>query len=488
MGKDGQSRYLEKGGRPILDSVIRFGTDGWRGLIADDFTFANVSRCAQGTADYLKSQGTAGQGLVVGYDTRFLSRRFAETVASVCAANGVKVYLSSKHAPTPVVTYNVLHLQAAGAAIITASHNPALWNGFKFKPSYAGSATQEITDQLEASIAATGPIRSIPLDQAEAQGLVEFIDPDLAYMDRIGSLVDLESIRNSGLSLMVDAMFGAGAGYITRLLSGGATQVQELNSEVNPAFPGIAQPEPIAQNLSGLMRRVPDERLSVGLALDGDADRLGVVDENGRFITTLEVFTLLALYLLQEQGRRGPLVKGVTSSMMLNKLGDKFGVDVHEMRVGFKYIGPQMMSVDALMGGEESGGFAFQGHIPERDGILSGLLFLEYMARTGRTPSQLVEHLFAQVGPHYYHRRDVEFKPDDRQRIEDLLSDEGLDQLAGMAVTGSDQIDGRRLKFDNAWVASRFSGTEPLLRIYAEAGSPEQLTALLDAAQEYLGV
>jgi len=425
---------------------------------------------------------------VVGYDTRFLSRQFAETVASVCAANGIKVYLSSKIAPTPVITYNVLQLQTAGAAIITASHNPALWNGFKFKPSYAGSATQEITDQLEAAIASAGAARSIPLDQAQEQGMVVVFDPDPPYMERIGSLVDLESIRKAGLSLLVDAMFGAGAGYMTSLLSGGSTQVQELHSQVNPAFPGIAQPEPIAQNLPELMQRVQDDRSSVGLALDGDADRLGVVDENGRFVTTLEVFSLLALYLLQEQGRRGAVVKGVTSSMMLNKLGEKFGVDVHEMKVGFKYIGPQMTSVNALIAGEESGGFAFQGHIPERDGILSGLLFLEYMARTGRTPSQLVEHLFDQVGPHYFHRRDVEFNPDDRQRIEALLSNQGLDQLAGMPVIGSDQIDGRRLKFDNAWMASRFSGTEPLLRIYAEAGSPEQLTALLDAAQEYLGV
>ena len=488
MGEDGQGGNLEIGGRLILESVIRFGTDGWRGRIAEDFTFANVSRCAQGVADYLKNQGIEEQGLVVGYDTRFLSKQFAETVASVCAGNGIKVYLAAKFAPTPVITYNVLHWQAAGAAIITASHNPALWNGFKFKPSYAGSATQEITDQLEAAIAAAGAARSIPLDQAEAQGLVTVFDPDPPYLERIGTLVDVESIRQAGMSLLVDAMFGAGAGYITRLLSGGATQIQELHSEVNPAFPGIAQPEPIAQNLPRLMQRVQDDRSSVGLALDGDADRLGVVDENGRFITTLEVFTLLALYLLQEKGRRGPVVKGVTSSMMLNKLGEMFGVEVHEMKVGFKYIGPQMTSVDALIGGEESGGFAFQGHIPERDGILSGLLFLEYMARTGRTPSQLVDHLFDLVGPHYYHRRDVEFNPDDRQRIEGLLADEGLDQLAGMPVTGSDQIDGRRLRFENAWLASRFSGTEPLLRIYAEAGSPEQLTALLDAAQEYLGV
>ncbi|PKB78497.1 MAG: phosphomannomutase [SAR202 cluster bacterium Io17-Chloro-G9] len=467
---------------------MRFGTDGWRGIIADDFTFANVSRCAQGVCDYLNSLGTAGQGLVIGYDTRFLSKEFAESVAKTSAANGVKTFLANHPAPTPVVSYNVLHHKAAGAAILTASHNPAIWNGFKFKPDYAGSATQEITDDLEAAIESTGQPQSMALEMARHEGLVTDFDPDPPYLERLNRLVDLDLIRQAGLEILVDAMFGAGAGYLSKILRGGATRVQEMNSQINPSFPGIAQPEPIAQNLAGLLQRVSEEHASVGLALDGDADRLGVVDETGRFITTLEVFSLLALYMLQVQGRRGALVKGVTSSMMLNKLGQQFGVDVHEMKVGFKYIGPKMSQVDALMGGEESGGFAFQGHIPERDGILSALYFLEYMARTGKTPTELIDGLFAQVGAYYYHRRDVEFKADDRARIEGLLASETLDQLAGMPVRGSDQIDGRRLTFDNAWLASRFSGTEPLLRIYAEAGSPEQLTALLDAAQEYLGV
>ena len=431
---------------------------------------------------------------MVGYDTRFLSKEFAELVATTCAANGLKTYLALKPAPTPVVAYNVLHFQAAGAAILTASHNPAIWNGFKFKPDYAGSATQEITDQLEAAIASAGQpqaralAQAMALAQARAEGLVTDFDPDPPYLERLASLVDLSLIREAGLEILVDVMFGAGAGYLSKILSGEATTVQEINSLVNPSFPGMAQPEPIAQNLSGLIQQVQDDGASVGLALDGDADRLGVVDEGGGFITTLEVFSLLAFYLLQVRGRRGALVKGVTSSMMLNKLGQQFGVDVHEMRVGFKYIGPKMTQVDALMGGEESGGFAFQGHIPERDGILSGLYFLECMARTGKTPTQLIEMLFEQVGAHYYHRRDVGFQAGDRARIEALLASESLDQLAGMPVRGSDQIDGRRLMFDTAWLASRFSGTEPLLRIYAEAESPEQLTALLDAAQEYLGV
>ena len=467
---------------------IRFGTDGWRAIIADDFTFSNVARCAQGLADYLKHRGTAGQGLVVGYDTRFLSRNFAEMVAGVCAGNGIKVYLSKKAVPTPVTSFNVLHLHVAGAVIITASHNPGIWNGFKFKPEYAGSATQEITDQLETAIKAGTEPAYVPLERGREEGLIIDIDPDPPYLKRIDALVNLQAIRKAGLAVLVDAMFGAGSGYFSALASGGATTVDEIHGEPNPAFPGMEQPEPIAHNLVSMIERMKSERNSVGLALDGDADRLGVVDEAGRFITTLEVFSLLALYLLEEKGLRGPLVKGVTSSMMLNKLGGKFGVDVHEMRVGFKYIGPKMTEVDALMSGEESGGFAFRGHIPERDGILSGLYLLEYMASTGKSPSQLVDHLFDQVGPHFYSRRDLTFDPNERARIDHRLRSGQLKELAGMAMVSSDDIDGRRLIFDDAWVVSRFSGTEPLLRIYAEAERPEKVAALLDATIDYLGV
>ena len=475
-----------------MATEIRFGTDGWRAVIAQDFTFDNVARCARGLACYLLDQGSAERGLVVGHDTRFLSRQFAETVASVCAGYGMKVYLCQRAAPTPVVSYNVLHHQAAGAAIITASHNPAIWNGFKFKPEYAGSATQEITDRLEMAIdeadRSDRQPSPLPPPLAREKGLVIDIDPDPPYFEHIGKLISLQEIRDSGLTVLVDAMFGAGAGYIPRLLSGGAAVVEEINGYSNPAFPGMDQPEPIAHNLAALTGRMGAENWSVGLALDGDADRLGVVDDAGRFVTTLEVFSLLALYLLESKGLRGALVKGVTSSMMLNKLGRKFGVEVHETRVGFKNIGPVFSQARGLMAGEESGGYAFRGHIPERDGVLSGLYLLEYLARSGKTPSQLVDHLFAQVGAHYYSRRDVSFDPEERGRIEALLNGGDLRELAGLEVRGADEIDGRRLVFDDAWLVSRFSGTEPLLRIYAEAGRPETVAALLDAAVEYLGV
>ena len=471
-----------------MTTDIRFGTDGWRAIIAQDFTFANVARCAQGLADYLKEQGTAGQGLVVGYDTRFLSREFAETVASVCAGNGIRAYLTEAAAPTPVVSFSVLAQQAAGAAIITASHNPGNWNGFKFKPEYAGSATDEITGRLESKIEGVEKPAAMPFTEAKERGLIIEFDPKPFYLERIGSLIDLPAIRAAGFQVIVDSMFGAGAGYIAELLSGGQTKVTELNGYRNPAFPGMEQPEPIAHNLSGLVSLVPDQKASVGIALDGDADRVGVVDERGSFISTLEVFSLLAYYLLEYKGMRGALVKGVTSSIMLNKLAQRYGVDVHDMRVGFKNIGPKFTEVDGLMGGEESGGFAFRGHIPERDGILSGLYILEFMARTGKTPSQLVDELFALVGPHYYRRRDVAFDPAARDAIRSRIESVQLTELAGLPIRGSDEIDGKRLFFDRAWLASRFSGTEPLLRIYCEAESPELVDDLLDAAAEYLGV
>ena len=467
---------------------IRFGTDGWRALIAGDYTYGNVARCARGLCDYLKQRGTADRGLIVGYDTRFLSPEFADTVARVSAAEGVRTLLSVEAAPTPVLSYNVLHHGAGGAAIITASHNPATWNGFKFKPEYAGSATQEITDDLEEAIRRIGQVDTDAVGAGGTSPLLEELSPSEPYFEHVARLVDLHSIRSAGFRVVVDAMYGAGAGYLPRFLEGGATTVEELHGHRNPAFPGMAQPEPIAPNLAELIARVPGTGASVGIALDGDADRVGIIDEAGNFVTTLDVFSLLALYLLEEKGERGSLIKGVTASQALNKMGESYGVAVHEVQVGFKHMGPRMQELDALMAGEESGGFAFRGHVPERDGILSGLLVLEYMAKTGKTVSQLLANLFDNVGPHFYHRRDIEFASDDRDRINRMVNNAELENLGAYRVVASDSIDGRRLKFDDGWLAVRFSGTEPLLRIYAEAGSAERVTSLLDSAQGYLGV
>ena len=471
-------------------SVIRFGTDGWRGLIARDFTFENVARCAQGIATYLQEQDTVSKGLVVGYDTRFGSRQFAECIAEVAAGNGIPVFLSDRPAPTPVVSYQVLKREASGGVMVTASHNPALWNGIKFKPPYAGSATQEITDAIEAHIRARGsePPTSIPLNDARHKGLAEDHNPMPDYLAHLDSLVDLSAINSAGLKVQVDNMYGAGSGYLSAILTGGITAVTEMHGEINPSFPGIGQPEPIDKNLGELMAAVPVIGSDVGIAFDGDGDRLGVVDERGVFVSTLQTFALLAFYLLEVERQRGSLIKSLNNTAMTQRLGEMYGVDVQETKVGFKYISPLLMEPGALIGGEESGGYGFRGHIPERDGVLSSLYFLSLMARLDKRPSELVEHLFSLVGPHYYDRLDVHFSPADRESILGKLESENVEQLAGFKVTGSDSLDGRRYLLENGWVIVRFSGTEPLLRIYAEAESLEKVQEILKGTASFLGL
>ena len=470
---------------------IRFGTDGWRAIVDEDFTYSNVRLCAQGTADYLTEHGLASKGLVIGYDTRFASEDFAAAVAEVTTANGVTTYLCDRPAPTPAIAYNVVALEAGGGAIITASHNPAEWNGFKYKPSYGGSASPEIVEQLERHIreAADKTVGRLSLDEAQAKGLLQYVDPGPSYLGHVATLVDLAVIREAGLNVVVDSMFGASAGYFTSLLSGGATKVTAIRDQRNPAFPGMAQPEPIARNLEDLMSAVPDLRADVGLATDGDGDRLGVVGEKGQFITTLQAFALICLYQLEVLGRRGPLVRSVTMSSMIDRLGEKYGVPVFDTPVGFKYLGPVMMRENALAAGEESGGYAFLGHIPERDGLLSGLMILDAMVKTGKTPSELLEMLTEMVGPHHYDRWDLKFDPGEGESIQARVSAARPSMLAGKRVEKIDTQDGFRFLLDGGyWALVRFSGTEPLLRIYAEAESPEAVATLLEEARAIAGV
>ena len=331
----------------------------------------------------------------------------------------------------------------------------------------------------------------MPIHKARDEGLVRSIDPTPPYLEQIARLVDIEAISGAGLSIVADAMHGAGAGYLRSILPQGGDRsvVLEINGERNPAFPGMERPEPIGANLSSLSRLVVEKGADVGIAFDGDADRVGIIDEKGNFITTLEAFALLALYLLEIKGDRGALVKSLTSTSMVYRLGEIYDVPVFETAVGFKYICPIMLRENALMGGEESGGYGFRGHIPERDGILSGLLLLEYMAKTGKRPSELMEHLFEVVGPHHYQRRDISFPPEDGGSLQSKLESGSLNEVSGMPVVSTDAIDGRRFKFSsNAWLLVRFSGTEPLLRIYAEAESPQKVDQLLDGAEAFLGL
>ncbi|MBI4336700.1 MAG: phosphoglucomutase/phosphomannomutase family protein [Chloroflexi bacterium] len=472
-----------------MTSPIKFGTDGWRGVIADDFTFSNVRLCAQGLANHLADQ--AAPTVVIGYDTRFASEDFAAAVAEVMAGNGLRVVLCDRATPTPVVSYYVAVLDAAAGVAITASHNPARWNGFKVRVAGGGSAPDDVAAALERRIAelAPGAVRSISLDQARREGLVQSLDPCPRYYEQVARLVDLDLLKRAGLTVVNDAMHGAGAGYLAEMLAGGATRVIELRSQRNPAFPGMHNPEPVERNLGSLREAVVKAGASVGLAFDGDADRLGVVDESGGFVTPNHVFALLALYLLEVKGQRGTLVKTQTVSSMLFRLGQLYGVPVVETPVGFKHMAPLIARGEALIGGEESGGLGVRGHIPERDGVLSGLMFLEMMVTLRQSPSELVSYLFSKVGPHFYRRLDVPFPPERRSEILRKVSAVRPGELAGGHVVRQDRLDGFRFVLeDESWLVVRFSGTEPLLRIYAEAHSEGRVEALLAAGKALAGV
>ena len=447
--------------------------------------------CAQGIAEYLKESGLGAKGLVIGYDTRFASEDFAQAAAEVITASGIKVYLCSKAAPTPVISYGTSVKKCGGAIIITASHNPARWNGLKCKSPDGSSVSSETTNRIEehvGEILSGGEIRRISIAQAEKQGLLEYIDLTPVYSDQIRKLVDLEGLCRTGLKMVVDPMYGAGSGYFGMLLEGGVLDLVEINGERNPSFPGI-QPEPIAANLGKLSAEIKSLKAGVGIATDGDADRVGIVDENGRFLTQLQVFALLCLYLLEVKGERGALVKTLTSTSMIYRLGELFGVPVYETPVGFKYVAPVMLEENALIGGEESGGYGFRGHILERDGILAGLYFLDFMTKTGKTPSQLLEYLYGKVGPHHYQRVDIEFPEKERVNITRRLKDNPPQSLEGVKVAKVNTTDGFHFTLeDGSWLLIRFSGTEPLLRVYAETDSPGRAGRLLGLGKKLAGV
>jgi phosphomannomutase len=431
------------------------------------------------------------RGIVIGYDTRFASEHFAAAAAEVIAGNGIKAYLCPKAMPTPVVSYGVLAQRAGGGIIITASHNPYIWSGFKYKDENGSSASDETTVLIEENIAAAfdaGKTNRLPLAEAKKKGLVEVTDLDPVYFKQVAGLVDLEAIRQAGLKLVAEPMYGAGAGYLTRLLAGGTTALYEINSERNPLFPGI-RPEPIAPNLTRLSEAVKERGAQAGLATDGDADRMGIVDENGVFLTQLQVFALLCLYLLEVRGERGPLVKTLTTTSMAYRLGEMFDVPVYETAVGFKYVAPLMMSEKAIIGGEESGGYGFRNHVAERDGILANLYFLDFMVKTGKKPSELIEYLYSKVGPHHYKRIDITFPEAERKAIIERVESSKPEKIDNVRVVELDTRDGFRFILeDNTWLLIRFSGTEPLLRIYSETDSPERAERLLKIGREIAGV
>ncbi len=472
----------------MSDSII-FGTDGWRASVAEDYTFDNVRRCTQGFADYLHELGTADKGTVIGHDQRYRSEHFAAAAAEVMAANGIRVWLTDGPTPTPVISYSVVAKGACGAVNITASHNPSTDNGYKVRDETGGAIAPDNLKRIETLIPAIEGVKRVRLNDALEQGMVSYFDGGPDYLAQIGRLIDVQPIRDAGLRIVVDCMWGNGIGWFTRILGGGKTEIIEIHNQRHPLFPEMIRPEPIPPNVDAGLARARELGADVVIMNDGDADRVGIGDEHGRFIDQLRVFGLLGYYFLQVRGERGPIVKTISTTKMLNKLGKLYGVPIHETGVGFKYIAPKFTETRALLGGEESGGYAFRGHVPERDGILAGLYLLDMMVRLDRKPSELIELLFSKVGAHHYLRIDNRFPAQEKASILARVAAARPNTIAGMAVTDIVTVDGHQfLMEDGGWLLIRFSGTEPIIRIYCETTREDKVDRILQDGMQIAGL
>jgi phosphomannomutase len=469
--------------------TIKFGTDGWRARIAEDYTFDNVRRCSQGFAEFLKQEGRAHKGIVIGYDQRFQAKDFAVATAEIMAANNIHVWLTDKNTPTPAISYAVINKQAGGAANITASHNPPSDCGFKVRDPLGGAIPPHDLKQIEKLIPGHANMPRIKLDDALSDGLITLFDPAPAYEEQLKQLVDITPIKQAGLNVLVDCMWGNGAGWFKRLLDNGSTTVHEVHNTRNPIFPYMIRPEPIPPNVDHGLSFVQKIGADLAIINDGDADRVGLGDENGVFIDQLRVYGLIGYYFLEVRGERGPIVKTISTTKMLNKLANLYDVPVFETGVGFKYIAPKMVEVGAMIGGEESGGYAFRGHVPERDGILAGLYLLDMMVRTGKKPSELLDWLFEKVGPHYYDRIDSRFDQDRRSAILANVSSARPRTIGGLRCTDIVTVDGHQfIMEDGGWLLIRFSGTEPIIRVYCETTRRNRVAAILDDGMKIAGL
>jgi alpha-D-glucose phosphate-specific phosphoglucomutase len=490
----------------MMDKVnmqISFGTDGWRAVISDEFTFANVRLVAQAIAEKtisdLSTASThfsngqahaAPPAMVVGFDTRFLSDRYAIAVAEVLAANGLHVWLAQADAPTPMISYAIVDKQAVGGIMITASHNPPRYNGIKYKSAYGGSASpadaKDVEQRIHANIAAGAQPHSLTYHAAVDQGLIQRFDPFPAYDAHLRTLVKFDRIHATRPAVAVDAMYGTGRVYLRRLLEEAGCTVTELRSEMNPGFNGI-HPEPIERHLAPLISLMTQGYYQIGLATDGDADRIGAVDPSGRFVDPHCIMALLLEYLVHDRNLRGSVVKTVSTTQMLNRLAERYDLPIHETPVGFNHITDYMLSEQVLLGGEESGGISCLGHIPEGDGILMGLLLVEMVAVRRQTLVEMLDELMdaPDIGHFYYARLDQPVRPFKKADLVHALVASAPHSLCGTPVAAVSDRDG--VKFilqDNSWLLIRPSGTEPVLRIYAESHSDKQVQALLHAGAE----
>lgn len=474
--------------------TIHFGTDGWRGVISDTFTFHNLRLVTQAIADAIASGEWLANGhrtsqvdstrMVVGFDTRFLSDRYAVEAARVLAANGFHVHLTSADVPTPALSHAVHELGAVAGLMITASHNAPRYNGIKLKAAYGGAAIPEQCRRVEVFLVdnearARGP-NLMDYERAREAGLIERFNPTPAYFAHLRELIDFDAIAENPQHVVVDPMFGSGRGQIKGILQGSGCEVFEIRGEMNPGFGGI-HPEPIERYLGALAGAIAAGHGQLGLATDGDADRIGAMDGRGQFVDPHRIMALSLKYLLETRGMDGKVVKTVSTTQMIDRLARKHGLEVIETPVGFNHIADWILRDDVLIGGEESGGMTFKGNIPEGDGVLMGLLLIEMVAATGKALDQLVAELLEEVGPSYYARLDQRLsRPIAKEAMVERLVSEAPDAIDGVPVQSVGTDDGVKFRLeDDSWLLIRPSGTEPVLRIYAEASVPERVEALL---------
>jgi phosphomannomutase len=460
-----------------MATTIKFGTDGWRGHIADDFTFENVTKVAQATANYFKKQEKIGKGIIVGYDARFLSREFAQRSAAVISSAGIHVKLADSIVTTPMVSLGIKKLGMAGAVIITASHNPAEYNGFKIRGDFAGPAHPEqialVEKELSKILRRKINAGTQSLSSLLQKGKVEYINLRKIYIEEVKTKVDLPAIRRSGLRILYDAMYGAGQGVMEQFIP----HVGRMHDTFNPSFAGM-RPEPMAEHVGELREAVRKGKYDIGLATDGDADRVGAVDEKGNFVDSHQMFALLLKYFVEEKGLRGEVAKSLSVTQMINKMCEKYGLKLHETPVGFKYLCRLMVERDILIAAEESGGIGIRGHVPERDGILIGLLLCEMMVKRKKSLSALVNELTEEYGKHYFNRIDRHITESEKQRIMNTFNTR-IKRIAGLKVLALQRTDGYKYFVDGGWLLVRPSGTEPLIRFYAEADRREKVGRLL---------
>lgn len=464
--------------------MIKFGTSGWRGIIGEDFTFENVRVATQGIANYLKKSGQKGTGVVVAYDTRFLSEKFASEASKILAFNGIHAFLATRDVPTPCVSFETVRRKAMGAINFTASHNPPEYNGLKFSTSNGAPALPEVTKQIEREIHTVAE-KNEKLDVYERSELIETIDPKDRYLNELRSKVDSEAIKKSGLRIAMDPLYGTSRDYLDYFLLDAGIEVKIIHNYRDPYFGGFS-PECNEKNLAELRKIVGTEHFDLGLATDGDADRFGIIDDRNRFVSPNMILALLAVYLKRYRNIPGGLARSVATTHLIDSIARKLDVPLYETPVGFKYIGELILSDKIAMGGEESAGMSMYRHLPEKDGILACLLVAEMVARTGKKLNQIIEDTYAEFGYFYSKRIDMKLTPQLKESLAAKLANPPK-QLDGYTVKEVNTTDGVKLIMnEQTWLLFRLSGTEPVARVYAEACSPKDLKNLLDAGKKFV--